>query len=71
MNRKFLLMLALVAVVCGLVLTVQSQMGGKHEVNPMYGSLLIDGYDFKNDVGPKGTIIYDEDKMNLEAPTLD
>ena len=67
MKRKSLLMLALVAVVCGLVLTVQSQMGGKHEVHPMYGSLLIDGYDFKNDVGPKGTIIYDEDKNEFRG----
>ena len=26
----------------------------------MYGGLLIEGYDFKNDIGPKGSIAYDE-----------
>ena len=67
MKRKLLFILALGAVVCGLVFTVQSQMGGKNEVQPMYGSLLIDGYDFKNDVGPKGTIIYDEDKNEFRG----
>lgn len=30
------------------------------EVVPMYGGLLIDGYDFKNDIGPKGSIAFDE-----------
>ena len=28
------------------------------EVEPMYGSSLIDGYDFRKDVGPKGSIFY-------------
>ncbi|MDE0506803.1 MAG: hypothetical protein OXI86_22225, partial [Candidatus Poribacteria bacterium] len=31
------------------------------------GSLLIDGYDFKNDVGPKGTIIYDPEKNEFRG----
>ena len=26
----------------------------------MYGGLLIDGYDFKKDIGPKGSIAFDE-----------
>ena len=30
------------------------------QVDPMYGGLLIDGYDFKNDIGPKGSIAFDE-----------
>ncbi len=30
------------------------------EVVPMYGGLLIDGYDFANDIGPKGSMAYDE-----------
>ena len=30
------------------------------EVDPMYGGLLIDGYDFKADIGPKGSIAFDE-----------
>ena len=29
------------------------------EVQPMYGGILIDGYDFANDTGPKGSIRYD------------
>ena len=29
------------------------------EVAPMYGGLLIDGYDFGNDIGPKGSIVFD------------
>lgn len=30
------------------------------EVTPLYGGLLIDGYDFANDIGPKGSIAFDE-----------
>jgi hypothetical protein len=30
------------------------------EVSPMYGGLLIDGYDFAKDIGPKGSIAFDE-----------
>jgi len=30
------------------------------QVDPMYGGLLIDGYDFKSDIGPKGSIAFDE-----------
>jgi len=30
------------------------------EVVPMYGGLLIDGYDFAKDIGPKGSMAFDE-----------
>jgi len=30
------------------------------EVVPLLGGLLIDGYDFQNDIGPKGSIAFDE-----------
>ncbi len=30
------------------------------EVTPLYGGVLIDGYDFANDIGPKGSIAFDE-----------
>ena len=30
------------------------------EVVPMLGGLLIDGYDFANDIGPKGSIAFDD-----------
>ena len=30
------------------------------EVVPLLGGLLIDGYDFANDIGPKGSIAFDE-----------
>ena len=32
------------------------------EVVPLLGGLLIDGYDFQNDIGPKGCIAFDEEK---------
>ena len=32
------------------------------EVVPMYGGVLIDGYDFGKDIGPKGSITYDKEK---------
>jgi hypothetical protein len=41
--------------------TVQGQEGKNKKVQPMYGGFLIDGYDFKKDVGPKGTIVYDKE----------
>ncbi|MCZ6679469.1 MAG: hypothetical protein O7E52_19740 [Candidatus Poribacteria bacterium] len=65
--KRMLLTLGLVAVACGYALTVGSQTGQKHEVQQMYGSLLIDGYDFKKDIGPKGTIIYDEEKNEFRG----
>ena len=67
MKKTLLLIMALVVTACVLALTVQSQTGRKHEVQPMYGSLLIDGYDHKKDVGPKGTIIYNEEKNEFKG----
>lgn len=32
------------------------------EVVPLLGGLLIDGYDFAKDIGPKGSIAFDEEK---------
>ena len=32
------------------------------QVQPMLGGVLIDGYDFAKDIGPKGTIAYDKKK---------
>ena len=67
MKRRIVLALAMVSIVCGFALTVHSQMGQKGEVQPMYGSLFIDGYDFKNDIGPKGTIIYHEEQNEFRG----
>ncbi len=32
------------------------------DVSPLLGGLLIDGYDFQNDIGPKGSIAFDKEK---------
>ncbi len=32
------------------------------DVQPMYGGVIIDGYDFGNDIGPKGSIRFDVKK---------
>ncbi len=37
-----------------------STFAAAKEVAPMYGGLLIDGYDFASDIGPKGSIAFDE-----------
>lgn len=50
-------MLATLAVV--LWLTPPAAAG---EVEPMYGGLLIDGYNYGKDIGPKGSIRFDKDK---------
>ena len=67
MQRKIVLAVALVGIACGIAFTVQSQTRKKYEVQPMSGSLLIDGYDFKSDVGPKATILYDIDKNEFRG----
>ena len=38
-----------------LTATAQAQL-----VQPMFGGVLIDGYDFGKDIGPKGTIVYNK-----------
>ena len=45
-----------------LALSVPFQALQAKEVVPMLGGLLIDGYDFGKDIGPKGSIAYDEEK---------
>jgi len=35
------------------------------QVQPMLGGVLIDGYDFAKDIGPKGTIAYDKEKKRF------
>jgi hypothetical protein len=42
-------------------LAVFATVSSAKEVDPMYGGLLIDGYDFANDIGPKGSIAFDEE----------
>ena len=60
MKLKMLFLLLLAAVICCVAWAVQSQESKDQQVQPMYGGFLIDGYDFKNDNSPKGTIVYDE-----------
>ncbi len=37
------------------------------EVRPMYGGVIIDGYKFSEDTGPKGTIAYDAEKNRFKG----
>ncbi len=37
------------------------------QVRPMIGGVLIDGYDFGKDIGPKGTISYDKSKNEFKG----
>lgn len=60
-------MLACIAVIFISASGIYTYAAGESKVQPMYGSLLIDGYDFKNDVGPKGTIIYDPEKNEFRG----
>ena len=60
MKLKMLFLLVLAAAICCVAWAVQSQESKDQQVQPMYGGFLIDGYDFKNDNSPKGTIVYDE-----------
>lgn len=48
-----------------LCLSVMSAHAG--EVRPMTGGVLIDGYDFLRDVGPKGSILYDAAKNEFRG----
>jgi hypothetical protein len=51
--KKYLTLLAL-------VLAVFSPMTQAKEVVPLLGGVIIDGYDFGTDIGPKGSIAFDE-----------
>lgn len=37
------------------------------QVQPMFGGVLIDGYDFGKDIGPKGTIVYNKQKNQFKG----
>lgn len=51
-----------VPIVLGLLLAVSGWMSAVHakEVVPMLGGVIIEGYDYGKDIGPKGTIAFDE-----------
>lgn len=59
MGGLFLFMTAL------LVWTGSAVLG--KDVQPMYGGTLIDGYDFANDRGPKGSIAYDAERNQFKG----
>ena len=67
MKRKIASILTCIAVTLIAAFGAYNYADGESKVQPMYGSLLIDGYDFKNDVGPKGTIIYDPEKNEFRG----
>ncbi len=49
------------SVVCAtLLLSLGSFTASAKEVVPMLGGVIIDGYDFGTDIGPKGSISFDE-----------
>lgn len=37
------------------------------EVRPMIGGVIIDGYDFGKDIGPKGTIVYNKERNQFKG----
>jgi len=43
-----------------LLLSLGSLTASAKEVVPMLGGVIIDGYDFKKDIGPKGSVAFDE-----------
>ena len=67
MKQKIVLILTCIAVIFIATFGTHNYADGESKVQPMYGSLLIDGYDFKNDVGPKGTIIFDPEKNEFRG----
>ena len=54
-----------------LVMTSFLVFGGRYshakDVRPMFGGTLIDGYDFANDRGPKGSIAYDAETNQFKG----
>lgn len=57
--RKLIQVFALQGAVLMLsFLAVQATENAAENVEPMFGGVLIDGYNFGKDIGPKGTIIY-------------
>ena len=43
-----------------LLLALGSSLASAKEVVPMLGGVIIDGYNFKKDIGPKGSVAFDE-----------
>ncbi len=54
LNRRLSMLGAVVALMAFAI------MAPAKEVRPMYGGTLIDGYDFAKDIGPKGSVAFDE-----------
>lgn len=50
------------AVLVGAVTLSLGGLAAGQGVQPMFGGLLIDGYNFGGDIGPKGSILYDPGK---------
>ena len=57
MMRSLPLLLAMI----GMLILAGSAAHAK-DVTPLYGGVIIDGYDYANDAGPKGSLAYDADK---------
>lgn len=49
------------------VLVMAWSIAQAKDVQPMYGGTLIDGYDFANDRGPKGSIAYDAQQNHVKG----
>ena len=52
--------LSLLGTVAVLVALTTFASAAEKQVVPMFGGVIIDGYDFKGDIGPKGSIAFDE-----------
>ena len=52
------------AAICASPATV---VAGEEGVQPMFGGVIIDGYDFGRDIGPKGSIRFDAEKMEFRG----
>ena len=50
-----------------LLLALGSYTANAKEVLPMLGGVIIDGYDFKTDIGPKGSIAFDAEKGQFKG----
>ncbi len=55
MRRRLPLLLAMI----GFLVLAGTVVHAEKSVSPMYGGVIIDGYDFGKDAGPKGSIGYD------------
>jgi hypothetical protein len=49
------------------VLWLIAAAAAAQEVHPMFGGNLIDGYNFSQDVGPKGSVVYDPKKNEFRG----